>query len=276
MLTINASASISPNVISNMFDNTHFQIKFPLKKAGNITQLPSHILEKTAKFLGSEDYSRFRETCKLFSIINPSFENMTELLKEGKVNGSLKQNYEKQVYANQVKHCLRQITTHIESALNNISVCAESFDNEDTTRIIVRYTPVNMGEENAIASLLHDKFYFLISNNCFSSAHLTNFRKDLYPNKLQLTGLTFYNKKMDIASIEIIFSIAQELCQNCKTPEKLVLISIITTLKDYWCQHPLENVSKEEIIKVGKNYPMLFKSGMELQKRYPLAPPTND
>lgn len=267
MNSVNASINISSNVNPNTTDCANLQSNLPVTNVHNppsLTDLPEEIIVKIASNLFPKDYGNFRQSCKAVNTINPSFGVMGKALKDNVCSGRLKINFEKFVYGNDIDHVLQQCTAHIKSALKNISIKTKSSGKEEYTIMKARYFPVDLGKKNCIGSWIIKNFYYLLSGHCASSSQ-RSFLPAFYPGELAHIRIDFRNWLLDNSTIDHIFCLANTLCEDIKTPEQMVMFSMINELKNYWCENPLDNVTKEKIIELSENYPRLFNRNYLLQ-----------
>jgi|GEM_PF-2063857 len=263
MDSVNASLKISPSVDSYTTNCSTSHSHLPVTNIHNLTNLPKEVIVKIASNLFPKDYGNFRLSCKAFSTINPSFGVMGQALEDNTCNGSLKKNYQRNLYGN-LKILWQQRTGHIESAMKNISIKTNSSGSEKYTIMQVSFFPVDQGEKNYIGSWITENFYYSLSKYYAPSSQVA-FLSINQSEKLVHFSINFHNCLLDDSTIHPIFYLANFLCEDIKTPEQMVIFSMINKLKNYWYENPLDNVNKEKILELSENYPRLFKRNYLLQ-----------
>lgn len=83
------------------------------------------------------------------------------------------------------------------------------------------------------------------------------------------TEIPYYQDNLDMEMIKNIFTKAAQQFNNCNAPEKLILASLITAIKDHWHDHCPAGVQWTDISQAAAQHPV-FDIGKEVLRRHPV------
>src|SRR5450830_416249 len=208
----------------NTFGET--QSRSALEQIIGIRNLPAEVLEKIALKLPGKDYAALRQTCQLIHQSLPSVNSMNESINQG-LSGEREGPYKEIVNAAKNEYISKVARGAILDALETIKVGIfydVRNDNDGDIALLCRY-PHQLPGERAVLNVL-DSFYGLILGKAFiQHARVTH----------ALQYSVIFLACDNLTSIKQLFSSANQVFNQCKGGEKLVLASLISALKLHLC-----------------------------------------
>lgn len=247
----------------------------------NILDLPLEIKRKIAYQLSSENYENLRLTCKNFTHDLESFQEIRHKLNE--CRGELRANFQRIWIEKKVKILLKNTNQHVTYALNN-TFFGKAQWNENLILGGFDYIYIaNYPDSRCVTSLMPAcdldamrKILFSGLSPGYFSRFIENIPKDSLPPTQRIYRISFFINNKDIThdDLDKLFSVANDVFMETAGAEKLLLASIITGFKNYWCQHSPEDINKNvitqnEIKNIAKSYPDLFTFGTIVHESFP-------
>lgn len=242
-----------------------------------ITDLPIEIKQLIAFKLKVNSYERLRLTSKKMSDALLPIKDMRIHLKNN-CSGYTKRKYEALIFEKNIKSIISDRSNdEIIQTLKNVTV----LQHRNFSDIIILSTEFNLkipftsyappldGTEESKIYLSDSELYCKIftlcvkeigekSNNEDIIIELVSKIQPLYIKGCKSAHLLFFKDQITCQTLDVIFSSFNKLFHKEDINDQLLLAICAARLREYWCENPPNDMSKNDIVNCTSKYPDLF------------------